>query len=171
MPDSFSSLLAEAPEGSQARLWLEGGQIAAAAVPVGPGSLPPAVRTTIDAVAPGGELLFQGREWGPRGEGFRVEKNYREGTAHVRSALIAPDGSVLERAHSVPIPEVPQHVLATALGKGTRIDEASIVSGPLREEYWSLVVHDRGGRTFVVEIDLDGRLRRTLRRVAARVDS
>jgi hypothetical protein len=130
------------------------------------------VRTAIDAVAPHGELLFQGREWGPRGEGFRLHKHYRDAAIeHDRSALIRADGAVLERSHSVPIADVPQHVLAGAMHVGTRVLEASIVSGRELEEYWSVVVHDRLGRTFVVQVDLEGKPLRTMRRVAARIDT
>lgn len=171
LPADFEEFVRQAPADAPARLWLAGDRIVAAAVAVGPGALPRAVRTTLDAVAPGGELVWQGREWGPRGEGFRIDKRYREGTAeHVRSALIAQDGSVLERCHSLPLAEVPPNVLGKALETGSHVEEARIVSGPEREEYWSCTVTSRIGRTFVVEIDLDGKPRRSVRRVDARVE-
>jgi len=133
--------------------------------------MPPEVRTTLDAIAPGGELLFQGREWGPRGRGFRIEKRYRgNGEEHVRSVLIGEDGSVLERAHSVPLTQVPPNVLGAALRTGPHVDEARIVSGPEREEYWSCTIRTRIGRTFVVDVDLDGRVLRTTRRIDAHLD-
>ncbi len=172
VPESLQALVDESPEGMPARFAIDGNRIIASAVAIGPGALPAVVRTTIDAVAPGGEVLFQGREWGPRGAGFRVEKRYRDGAKeHVRSVLVAADGRVLERAHSVPIGEVPQHVLAAAMRVGSMVDEARIVSGPEREEHWSLVVRDRLGRTFVVTIGLDGRSIGSCRRVVARVDA
>jgi hypothetical protein len=129
------------------------------------------VRTAIDAVAPRGDLVFQGSEWGRRGSGYRIEKHYTNGSAqHSRSALIATDGTVLERSHSVPLPEVPQDVLAAAMSVAPNVVEARIVSGPRREEYWECTVHDRIGRTHVATIALDGRLLRTVRRVTARLD-
>ena len=80
------------------------------------------------------------------------------------------DGRVLERSHTVPIADVPQHVLASAMQVAARIDEARIVSGSEREEYWTLVVHDRSGRVSVVDVTLDGRIARSRRRVDARVE-
>ena len=172
LPADLAARFAEAPADASGRLWLEGDRIAAAAIAVGPGALPPAVRTTIDAVAPRGELVFQGREWSSRGEGFRIEKRYREnGNEHTRSVLVADDGRVLERSHSVPIAEVPQDVLAVALQRGHQVDEARIVSGAEREEHWSCTVTNRMGWSFVVDIGLDRALLRTRRRVQVRLES
>jgi hypothetical protein len=166
---TLAARLHDAPAGSAARLWLAGDRVVAAAVPVGPGSMPLAVRTTLQAVLPGGTQTFAGREHGPRGQGFRVDKSYPE-PEHARTALVADDGAVLERAHTVPIAEVPQNVLATALRTGPAVDEAWIVSGPTTEEFWSFVLHDRAGRTFVVKVGLDGAPLGRMRRSAARVD-
>lgn len=154
---SFANLLQDAPSDVAARFELAGDHLVAAAVPLGPGSLPAAVRTTFDAIAPGGRTTFVGRESGGRGEGYRLEKAYTEGaTTRTRSVLAAADGSVLERWHSVAIAEVPQQVLTVALRTGPTIEDARIVSGPEREEHWTFVVRDRGGRTFVVEVGLAG---------------
>lgn len=169
---SLPRLLADAPDDVPARLLLAGDQVAAAAVPLGPGSLPAAVRTTFEAIAPGGTTTFVGREWSERGDGYRLEKSYVDGlVTKSRSVLAAADGRVLERWHSVPLRDVPQQVLATALRTGPAIDEARIVSGPAREEYWSLLVRDRGGRTFVVLVGLDGAPKAQLRRLRAQLDS
>jgi len=172
VPADLGELLAAAPADTPARLWLVDGRVVGAAVPVGPGVLPGDARRMADAVLPDGELVFQGREWGPRGAGFRVEKRYRggDGPEHGRSVLVTADGRVLERDHTVPIPDVPQHVLAGAMQVGGTVDEARIVSGSEREEYWTVQVQDRSGRVFVVEVALDGHLRRSQRRVQARVD-
>lgn len=157
LPPQLGRLLAEAPAGAAPRLWLAGDRIVGAAVPLGAHSLPPPVRTMVEAVAPGGESTFVGREWGVRGEGYRVEKHYRDTTPpHARAVLVAADGTVLERWHTVPLPEVPQPVLATALRSGPMIAEARIVSGREREERWELVVRDRAGGEFVVHVGLDG---------------
>jgi hypothetical protein len=125
----------------------------------------------VEAVAPRGELVFQGREWGAHGAGFRVDKQYREaGAEHSRSVLVTADGEVLERDHTVPIADVPQHVLAGALSVGSKIDEARIVSGPEREQHWTVLVRDRAGRTAVVTVALDGRVLGSRRRLAARLE-
>ena len=172
-PDRGTQLqdaLAEAPPHSEARLWLDGDHIVAAAAPIGAELLPPLVRTALQATAPDGELAFVGREWGPRGAGFRIEKAYAQ-PMHRRSVLLAPDGTVLERAHTLPVAEVPPDVLATGARHGSRVDEAWIVSGPAREEHWTLVMRDRFGTAHVLQVGLDGKQLRLGRRVAARVDS
>lgn len=165
-------LLAEGPADGVVRLWLDHGRIVGEAVPTaGPGSMPAAVRTTLRAVAPDGETLFEGREWGPGGEGYRVEKRYHDGVAeHVRSVLVAADGRVLERAHTVPFAEVPPGVLAAALPLGPSVDEAWIVSDAVRETHWLLVVRDRSERVFVAKVGLRGEDLGHVRRMGARVD-
>jgi hypothetical protein len=171
VPPSLAELLTASPEQRPARLWLLGNRIVAAAVDLGPGALPAAVRTSLEAVAPRGEVLFQGREWGPRGTGFRIDKLYRLETAtHTRSALIASDGTILERSHSVPIAETPQDVLAAAMQIGPKVEDAQIVSGREREEAWRCTVTDRLGHRFVVTIGLDGQLLGATRRITAQVE-
>lgn len=172
VPRELAALLATAPPGAPMRLWLDGDRVVAVAVPDAPGLLPHDARIAVEATAPGGELRFQGREWGARGHGFRVDKHYGGAAVeHERSVLVAADGSVLERDHTVPVAEVPQHVLAGALTAGVTVAEARIVSGPEREEYWRVVVLDRTGRSFVVTVELDGRVRGVVRRIEARVDA
>ena len=169
VPPRLAEELGQAPPYTEARLWLAGDRVVGATAPLGPGTLPPAVRTTLLAVAPDGETTFTGREWGPRGEGFRIDKAYAEPT-HRRSVLIAADGAVLERAHTVPIGDVPADVLAVGAGIAPRLEEAWIVSGPEREEHWTLVMRERAGETIVVQVGLDGVRLRVQRRVAARID-
>ena len=171
LPSGFAAGLAETPEGTPARLWILDDHVISASVALGPGSLPAAVRQSLDAVAPRGEVMFQGREWGPRGEGYRIDKRYQiDGAEHTRSALIASDGTVLERSHSVPVKEAPQDVLAAALRVGPHVQSVEIVSGREHEEYWRCVVADRLGRMFVATVGMDGRLVGAMRRVSARVD-
>ena len=170
MPSTLAADLAESPPEATTRLWLAGDQLVAVAIPLGPGWLTPAVRTTLQAVAPDGETTFTAREHGPRGTGIRVEKQYQE-PLHDRSVLIAEDGAVLERAHTMPVPGVPENVLATALRTGPKVLTAWIVSGATREEYWDITVLDRDGQTIVVRIGLDGRELARSRRGNARIDS
>ena len=72
VPGDATALMREAPEDQPARLVLAGDRIAAVAVALGPGSLPAAVRATVDAVAPRGDVVFRGREWSERGDGYRI---------------------------------------------------------------------------------------------------
>jgi len=156
-----------------ARMQLQGNEVVMLAVPIDPVELPAAARTTVDAIAPQGETTFVGRERGPRGEGFRVDKRYEteDGGVHTRSLLVDASGDVLERSHSVPVPDVPKHVLAAALGNGRYVDDVCIVSGPEREEHWALTVHDRRGRRHVVIVSLSGEELARWRRSDARVDA
>jgi hypothetical protein len=84
--------------------------------------------------------------------------------------MIAAAGATADGLVGHPISDAPQHVLATALNVGPTVDEVRIVSGPNREEHWSLTVRDRDGRTFVVEVEPDGQLRSTHRRTSSRID-
>jgi hypothetical protein len=170
-PLPLARMLADAPTTMPPRLTLDGDRIAGAAVPLGSGELPPAVRTIFDAIAPGGRTRFVGREWGERGTGYRLEKTYVDGTVTAtRAVLASADGTVLERWHTVPTPEVPQNVLAAALQTGPTIEEARIVSGPAREEHWSVVVRDRIGRVHVARVGLDGAPLGSVRRLSADLD-
>lgn len=168
----LGELLGEAKAGATPQLAFAGDDLVGVAVPVEPLTIPRNVRTTFEAIAPGGETEFLGREWGPRGPGYRLVKRYRDGGAEgVRSVLVDGAGAVLERSHSVPLGEVPQDVLATALRFGHDVEEVRIVSGPEREEGWGVVVRDHAGHTFALTIGLDGRLRARAVRCGARIDA
>lgn len=171
LPRGFAALLAEAPNDQLVRLQCDGDRLVGVCVPIAGAALPPAVRQTLDAVAPRGELRFCGREWGLGGDGFRIEKVYRlDRGDQVRSAWIAADGTVLERSHSVPVLEAPQPVLAALTEFGTGLDELHVVSGPWSGEVWRATIGDRLGRTFVVEVSPTGQRLRAVRRQQARVE-
>jgi hypothetical protein len=170
LPPGFAAAAANAPEDQPLRLWVAGDAVVAAAAAVGRGGLPQPVRTAAEAIAPAGETVFAGREWGPRGDGWRVEKRYREGTDEsFRSVLLDAAGSVLERSHSVPTAKVPAPVLFAAMQVGRDVQRCEIVSGAVSEESWRATVRDGAGRTFVVELDLDGHPRRSCRVLTAAV--
>lgn len=168
LPAPFHGLAAEAPQGTAVRIVTDRDELVGVAVPVGPGGLPAHVRMRVDAIQPGGDAVFEGREWGPRGDGFRVDKRYREGSEeHWRSVLVSAQGEVLERSHSLPLPEVPQAVLLSAMRDGRRdVTRIDIVSGGFREELYRLWTVDRIGREYVVECDLDGDLLGVWRQLA-----
>ncbi|MBM3973181.1 MAG: hypothetical protein FJ301_03670 [Planctomycetes bacterium] len=162
--------LIESPGDGAARLELIGDRVVVAAVPVGEGLLPPAARTAIEAIAPGGAVTFAGFESGPHGSGWRVEKRYAE-SAQSRSALVTPDGGVLERWHTVSVREVPTDALRAVTDLGATIDEARIVSGPGGEERWTFLVRDRMQRRRIVDVSLRGELLTQRRRLDATVDA
>lgn len=168
---SLGELLRDAVVGEHARLTVEGDQVVAFATPFDYRALPAAARKTCDTVAPEGALLYCASERGPRGAGFRVEKRYQEPVPHERSLLVDAAGRVLERSHTLPVSDAPQHVLGTALGCGPFVERVEIVSGPVREEFWRVLVKDRRGRVFTATIDLGGELLHLRRRSQSRVDS
>lgn len=168
---AVGDLLYDAQVDGAPRVTIDGASVVAVASPVDFRALPAAARRTCDALAPEGALLFCGVEHGPRGRGYRVEKQYEEPVAHRRSVLVDADGAVLERSHTVPTADAPQAVLAAALQHGSFVREVEIVSGPAREESWRVLVADRRGRAFSVILDLDGRLLRLRRQAQVRVDA
>ena len=171
LPAEAIQYLRSSPAHAPVHLHLSGAEILSANAATLAPSLPPAVRAAVDAVLPQGAEILRCREWGPRGAGYRIEKRYDiDGVDHFRTALIAADGKVLERAHSVPIDKVPERVLLTAGQFGTHVSRIMIVSGPKREEYWQCTVANRGDQTFVVITELDGELRSTARRLQVTVD-
>lgn len=168
VPRQFAEAAATGPEEVSARIRIEGTHVVAVAAPAGPGGIPQPVRSSIEAVAPGGEPVFLGREWGDAGENWLVEKRYVEGAMEsFRSARIAVDGTVLERAHSVPIAKVPQPVIAAALSLGRDVQRCEIVSDASAERGWRAFVVDGGGRRLLATIGLDGTLVAAHRLVAA----
>lgn len=170
LPADFTALAAEMPEEQPARLWIAGTDVIAAAVATGPGGLPAIVRTTVETIAPGGRTVFAGSEWGDHGFGYRVDKVYVDGVQEAtRSLLIAPDGAVLERCHSVPLPDVPQAVLATAMAIGRDVLRVEVVSDGSRETGFRCAVRDRAGRSHVVSTTMSGDLAHTTRLVNAQL--
>lgn len=181
LPAGFAAMAAAAPDDQPARLVLDGNSLVSVAAGLGQGGLPNAVRTAVEAIAPGGELDFAGREWSDQhGMAFRVEKRYRSkgvSTANDRGAesfcslLLDPTGRVLERAHSVPLAEVPVEILRAAMLIGRDVRRCEIESDAQREVGWRALVRDGIGRDHVVEITLDGAVRFSRRVVNARIDA
>ncbi|HLQ36918.1 MAG TPA: hypothetical protein VK348_03895 [Planctomycetota bacterium] len=174
LPPGFARLALTAPEDQGVRLQLAGDTIVGATVALGPGALDARLRVVVDAVVPGtgvDNATFIGREWGPRGEGYRVERTYGTGVAQqFRSVLVDRDGTVLERTHTLALAEVPPAVLAAAAPIGVHdLQRLEIVSGPAVEECYRLLLHDRAGRVFVVETSLQGVLLRSSRLLVATV--
>lgn len=170
LPPGFAEAAEAAPSEVPVRVWIEGDRLVGAAVPVGPGGLPAAVRHAVDAIAPGGEQLFAGREWGPWGEGFRIEKRYVEpGQESFRSLLLTADGQVLERSHSVPLAQIPNEILLAAMSIGRDLLRCEIVSGPAAEQFWRATLRDRIGRDRMAIVSLDGRIESTARVLPARI--
>lgn len=168
-PGPALEFFADAPGDATARIELAGDRVESLAVALGPGLLPPAVRTTVEAIAPGGVVAFAGYESGARGVGYRVEKRYPE-TGQSRSLLATRDGAVLERWHTVPVRDVPTDALRVIAELGATVDEARIVSGPAREERWTFVVRDRLQRRNIVHVSLRGERLAVRRQLDATVD-
>ena len=166
-----SAMLAGAVAGAETRLIVSGDRIVSVVTPIDPRALPAAVRAACDAEAAGGRMTFCGEERGEGGRGYRVEKQLSDPYEHQRSLLVTERGEVVERRRTLPLARAPKAVLATALTKGAFVERVEIVAGPGRDEHWAVVVKDRAGETFAVEVALDGSMRRARRRTTARVDS
>lgn len=87
------------------------------------------------------------------------------------SLLLDPTGHVVERAHSVPLAEVPVEILRAAMLIGRDVRRCEIESDAQREVGWRALVRDGIGRDHVVEITLDGAVRFSRRVVNARIDA
>jgi len=170
-PRPASAMLADALAGTQTRLTIAGDRVVSVVTPVDVRALPAAARAACEAEAAGVEVLFCGRERGPRGRGYRVEQRVSGPDQHERAVLVTEDGRVLERRRTVPLARAPRDVVAAALSYGAFVERVELVAEPGRDERWAVVVRDRAGSVFAVDIELDGRLRRALRRTTARVDS
>lgn len=167
---ALSTWLSEAPEAEPARLWLVDDRVVRAIVPVGPGAVPQAARERVEQAAPGGTMEFHGREWGPFGSGFRVDKRYDDRQVALRrTVLVDGDGRLLDFGQAVPLPQVPRAVLDAVLGFGRDVQACWLFAEPGRDPRWECTVVDRIGRTHVVTTDLDGRVRSTSREVGARL--
>lgn len=167
---ALSAWLSEAPEAEPARLWLVDDQVVRAIVPLGPGAVPQAARDRVEQAAPGGTVAFHGREWGPFGSGFRIDKHYDDHqVALQRTVLVSADGRLLDFGQAVPLTQVPRAVLDAALAIGRDVQVCWLFAEPGRDPRWECTVQDRIGRTHVVTIDVDGRVRSTSREVGARL--
>lgn len=158
LPVGFADAAFEAPEDLPLRLLFDADTLVASAVPIGPGALPPAVRTLVEAIEPGGTTVYAAREWSRRGAGFRVEKRYSEGPdQQYRSALITSDGAVLERSHTVPVGQVPRRILLAVMTDARRdVLRAEVVSDAASEVGWRITMQDGGARMFVCECSMTG---------------
>lgn len=171
MPVGFAAAAAEAPEDIPVRLSLTGDAVTGAAAPLGPGGLPAPVRTAAEAIVPGGTVVFSGREWGPLGDGYRIEKRYREdGGESFRSVLMDAEGRVLERTHSVSMAKVPPVIARMAMTIGRDLRRCEIVSDSAREIAWRAIVGDGLGRTHIVTLDLSGNVVESHRLVRAQIE-
>jgi hypothetical protein len=171
LPAGFAAAATEAPEDTPVRLVLTGDAVTGAAVPLGPGGLPAPVRTTVESVIPGGSVAFSGREWGAHGDGYRIEKRYREAAGEsFRSILVDAQGQILERTHSVAMAKVPPVIARMAMTVGRDLRRCDIVSDATRETAWRAIVGDGLGHTHIVTLDLSGNIQDAHRVVQTQVE-
>lgn len=162
LPPGFAENLAEAPEGRPVRFRSRGDALVAVAVPAVEHVLPPGLRRVVAGLVPGGRTVWFGREWGPLGHGFRLEKRYGDGGSDgdFRTVLVTPDGTVLERTHSLAIGNAPQDVLRAAMTGGRmQVERVEVVQRGEGEEGYRVRTRNALGRTFVVAVDLRARVR------------
>ena len=159
LPPEFGALALEAPPDQPLRIALRGGTVETVSVPLGLGRFPPAAaRRAAELVHPEGTTVMQSREWGYLGTGYRIEKHYPdEPSGQWRSVLVDSDGRILERTHSLPIPVVPQEVLATASGNSRRdVDRIDVVQNINGEEFFRIQVTNNQGHKYLVTCDVNG---------------
>jgi hypothetical protein len=168
---SFAALAQDAPSDQPLLLTFAGDAVASVTVPLGPGALDARLRAAVDAIEPGGRTVRVAREWGPRGDGYRIEKRYGDGLAEqFRSLLLSADAVVLERSHTVSVNETPPAVLTAATASTRRsVLRIDIVSGPSTEEYFRVLLRDGGGRRFAVDCSPSGAVLATRRLLDAEV--
>jgi hypothetical protein len=171
LPHGFLRHATESPEGQPVRLSLLDDRITAVAAPCGPSALDATLHFAVEAIEPGGTEVYVAREWGPRGFGFRVEKEYANGAQRdFRSVLLSPTAEVLERTHGVPVGETPQPVLLAAMAAGGRnVERIEAVSGSSTAQTWRVTVRDGAGNKHVVECDDAGNVTSTVRVLSAQV--
>ena len=140
---------------------------------------PAAVTRTIDAIQPGGTILWSGRIRGARGDGYFVESSFaanpaspKQGNAEpgdqeesptepvdVRSLWVDARGKVLERTHTMQSSDAPTAVLAAAtqtIGKGAVVTRVRVVWGAVLEEGFQITLRDEDAQIWKVRTDLDG---------------
>ncbi len=153
----LQDLLANAAPDGACRLQVEGDRIVQAAIPLAPHDLPPEVRISADAIAPGGSRTFAGRELRPRGAYYRIEVRYEDRAEETfRSMLLDDNGDVIERTHGVSIARVPVDILTAAMTRARRLERCEIVSNTETEIGWRITARDDAGRRLLLELDLQG---------------
>ncbi|MHC5065833.1 MAG: hypothetical protein ACYTG5_17860, partial [Planctomycetota bacterium] len=100
--------LLDAPQNGAVRVLIQDGEAVQWIVSLDPRTLPESVRRASEAVLQEGEFRFIGRFHGASEPAFFLEKTYPDQSAdHVRKAIIADDGRILLRSHSLALSEVP----------------------------------------------------------------
>lgn len=157
VPADFDAVALEAPANEPVRLFVENGEITSLSVPLPRGGVPLEARRVADLVFPGGTIVFEGREWGPLGNGYRIEKYYPDVVSERRSLLVAAGGEILEQTHSLPVAEAPQDVLLAAAADYRRdLDRIDVVHSGDDREYFRVHATDTMGRGYLVECAPDG---------------
>ena len=153
------------------RAVLSGDRVISLVSPTELSALPSAARRACEAALPGGALLFCGEERTPRGQAYRVEKQYAEPWPHERAVVVSEGGEVLERSQTVPVARAPKHILATATRCGSYVERVETIERLSTPPHWLVQVQDRDGQVYAAKILSNGELDAVRRRTMCRVDS
>ena len=125
-------------------------------------SVPVPVRRAAEAVLQGGELFFVGQVHGGSEEAFFMEKRYPELVeAHARKAIIAKDGRIVLRSHSILQRDLPEEV-STAIRRRGDLESLEFIEGDDDSYYRAVFLDDQGLRQ-AIELDIGGKERRLLK--------
>jgi len=139
-PAAFLATLDELPTGQVPRLYLTAGEPPRWALPMPYDEFPSSVGRTVETVLQDGELRFAGRVYGGPEDAYLVEKLYPVlGSHHLRRALVASDGRVLLRSHTLPIAEAPDPVAKRISARG-ELESLEFVEGRASSYYRAIIL-------------------------------
>jgi len=155
IPSEIVTALADTPSSGGIRILLEDKKFAQWIIAVEPNSLPAPVQRSAEAVLQGGELSFVGQVHGGPEEAYLLEKRYPQlAEQHMRKAIIAADGQVILRSHSIPRRELPREVGAALQAKGD-LETLEFIEAANESYYRAVFLGDRGQRQ-ALELDVRG---------------
>lgn len=137
------------------RLFLAADQAPYWVIPIAYSDLPTIVSRTARAVQPGGELRFTGKVYGGPEDAYLIETVYAEiADDHLRRMIIASDGRVLLRSHSLPKSDLPEELAARIAAKG-KLETLEFVAGD-GPSYYRVTILDADGARRVRSYTLAG---------------
>ncbi len=131
-------------------------------IAIEPDALPPAVRRASQAVLQEGEYRFIGRIHAASETTFLLEKQYPLLPGeHLRTAIIAADGRIISRSHSIPLADLPVAARSELQNRG-KVQSLEFVEES-DANYFRAKFADGQGNEQTIEIDAAGRMRRMFR--------
>lgn len=134
------------PPGETPRLFLDASTALRWVIPIEQADLPPTVSRTARAVQQGGELRFVGKVYGGPEDSYLIETAYPDIAAdHLRRLIVAADGRVILRSHSLPRADLPGQLLAEITSMG-ELETLEFVEGEGPSYYRATIIETGGAR-------------------------